>query len=184
MKEVSKIEFNSKTVSLAILLTALGVVIAPFFWFPFLTTKAYPGQHMINVVSGVLLGPLWAMVIAFFIGFIRMGLGIGTIYSMPGGLPGGLVVGATYMLLRKLGFRKGEVAAFTEPMGTVFIGGTLAVYLVAPLIGDVKLLGALIPVWVGWAVSSVPGSIIGFIALEALKIAGIERETFTERSTR
>ncbi len=181
MKGVLKIKFNSKTVSLAIILIALGVIIAPFFWFPLLTTKAYPGQHMINVVSGVLLGPLWAMVIALFIGFIRMGLGIGTIYSIPGGLPGGLVVGIVYMFLRKLGFRKKEIAAFTEPLGTVFIGGTLAVYLVAPLTCDVKLLGALIPIWIGWAASSLPGSIIGFIVLEALKIAGIERETLIKR---
>ncbi len=163
---------SSFRLSLAALLTATGVVVAPFLQFPFLAFKAYPGQHAINAIAGVLLGPWWAAAIAVAIGLIRMGLGVGTIYSMPGGIPGALVVGLAYQALRKVNFRRPEVAALLEPLGTVFIGGTLAVYVVAPLAGHESMVGALTAVWVTWAASSVPGSIIGFAVLEALRRAG------------
>ncbi len=159
----------------ASLLTALGVVAAPFLWFPVLTTKAYPGQHMVNAIAGVLLGPWWAALVALAVGLIRMSLGIGTVYSIPGGVPGALVVGLTAWLLRRRGARP-ELAALAEPLGTVLVGGTLALYLFAPAVGDVRMLArleaghlaALLGLWGGWALSSVPGSLIGFLALLAL----------------
>ncbi len=167
-----------KQLSFSIILTALGVVLASFLWFPFFTTKCFPGQHLINALSGVLLGPVWALIISLLIGLIRMGLGVGTIYSIPGGVPGGLVVSFFYYLLKKTGTKHLEIAAFTEPIGTVLIGGTLTVYLFAPLIGDMRIIGALLPIWLAFAVSSIPGSILGFIVLEALKREKITRETF------
>ena len=174
-------KFTVRQASLAAMLIALGVILAPMLWFPFLTTKAYPGQHAVNVLAGVLLGPLWAAFIAFCIGVIRMGLGIGTIYSMPGGIPGGVVVGIFYSMFKKFKIKHPEIAAFTEPIGTVIIGGTLALFLVAPLIGDIRLIGVpLLMFWAGWAVSSIPGCIMGFILVEALKLAGTTRETFCE----
>jgi len=166
---------NIKQVSLATMLIALGVVISPFLWFPILASKAFPGQHIVNAVAGVLLGPLWAAFIALCIGLIRMSLGIGTIFSMPGGIPGALVVGLFHWLLRRSRVRQLELAALTEPIGTIFIGGTLAVYLVAPLVARDMLL---IPVWIGWSLSSVPGAVVGFLILEALRAAGFTRETF------
>ncbi len=163
---------------LSSVLIAFGVAISPFLHFPFLTTKCYPGQHMINVVAGVLLGPLWAALIAAIIGIIRMTLGVGTIYSIPGGIPGGVVVGIFSILFRRMKFPRIEFAAFTEPIGTVLIGGTLSVYVVAPLIGDVKLVGLLIPIWIMFGVSSVVGSVLGFTILKVMSIAGIFREYF------
>ncbi|RLE65970.1 MAG: energy coupling factor transporter S component ThiW [Thermoprotei archaeon] len=158
--------------TLAAILTAMGVAIAPFLWFPFLTAKAYPGQHMINVLAGILLGPWWAMLVAFLIGMIRINLGIGTIYAIPGGIPGAFIVGVFYQILKKLK-AKPEIAAFTEPLGTVFIGGTLSVYIVAPMIGHSQMIGALIPVWIVFGASSFSGSVLGFILIEVLKKIGI-----------
>lgn len=171
----------------AAMLTALGVVLAPFLWFPVLGSKAYPGQHLINVVAGVLLGPWWAALVAFFIGVIRMSLGIGTIYSIPGGIPGALVVGLIHRFLKKTKFRnKAEVAGLFEPIGTVLIGGTLALLVFAPALHDIKMLSklqegaltALIALWIGWAFSSVPGSIMGFITVKILKKIGITSDVF------
>lgn len=181
-----------KKMALAAVFSALGVVIAPFFWFPFLGTRAYPGQHMINALAGVLLGPLWAAVVAIFTGIIRNAFGIGTLYAFPGGIPGGVVVGIVYWLLRK--FKKtGKVpllSALFEPVGTLFIGATVSICLVAPWLGTQKLLSllesgpltALLLLWSGWAVSCVPGSVLGFIILLTLDRAKITRETlFGER---
>lgn len=183
---------HMKKMALAAVFSALGVVIAPFFWFPFLGTRAYPGQHMINALAGVLLGPLWAAVVAIFTGIIRNAFGIGTLYAFPGGIPGGVVVGIVYWLLRK--FKKtGKVpllSALFEPVGTLFIGATVSICLVAPWLGTQKLLSllesgpltALLLLWSGWAVSCVPGSVLGFIILLTLDRAKITRETlFGER---
>jgi len=167
-----------RRLSLMAILTAIGVIIAPFIWFPVLMSKAYPGQHMINVIAGILLGPLWAALIAVTIGIIRMFLGIGTIYSIPGGVPGAVLVGFTYNLMkRSTKFKKyAELAAFTEPLGTVFIGGTLSLLVLAPIIGDARMLSrleegiitALLFLWSGWALSSIPGSIIGFLIVSTI----------------
>lgn len=176
-----------KKITLASILSALGVIIAPFFWFPFLTTKAYPAQHMINALTGVLLGPLWAAAVAIFVGIIRITLGIGTIYAFPGGIPGGIVVGIVYWLIKKMK-KNGKIllsSALFEPIGTVLIGATIALYLVAPFIGDIKLLSnlgkghliALLILWSGWALSSILGSIFGFIILLVLDKMSINRET-------
>lgn len=176
-------------ISLSAFLTSIAVIISPVLWFPAFTTKAYPGQHMINVISGVLLGPWWAALIALFTGIIRMMLGVGTIYSIPGGIPGAFLVGIGYEILRRTRFKeKVELAAFLEPIGTVLIGGTLALYIFAPSIGDVRMLQrleegpmfALIGLWSLWALSSVPGCIIGYIILLVLKKAGYTRETILE----
>lgn len=176
-----------KKIAFVSVFSALGVVIAPLFWFPFLTTKAFPGQHLINALTGVLLGPLWAAVSALFIGIIRNALGIGTVYAFPGGIPGGMVVGIVYQILKwfKKSGKIASIAAFFEPLGTVFIGATLALFLVAPWIGDVELLSrledapliALFTLWSGWAVSSVSGSVLGFVILLVLNRVKISRET-------
>ena len=166
---------NVRQVALASLLIALGVVISPFLWFPVLASKAFPGQHMINAIAGVLLGPLWAAVIALCIGMIRMTLGVGTIFSIPGGIPGGVVVGVAYSMLKRIGVEHRELAALTEPIGTVLIGGTLAVYIFAPLVGREMLL---IPVWTLWSLSCIPGASLGLLILEALRVAGLTREFF------
>lgn len=161
---------NVKQVSLATVLIALGVVIATFLSFPVMDSKAFPGQHMINGLAGVLLGPVWAGFIAFCIGIIRMGLGVGTIFSMPGGIPGAVVVGLFHMLLKRMGKKHFVLAALTEPLGTIFIGGTLAVYIFAPLSNRVM---SLIPVWIGWSLSCILGSIFSVIILETLRRTGL-----------
>jgi energy coupling factor transporter S component ThiW len=151
-------------------LSALGVVISPLLSFPILAFKVYPGQHMINAISGVLLGPWWAALISIIVGTMRIAIGTGTIFAYPGGIPGALVVGFFSWLFRRLRVRK-ELAALSEPLGTVFIGGTIATLIVAPMVGRSILLTA---TWVTWAMSSVPGSIAGYLILEGLRRIGIE----------
>jgi len=177
-----------KKLATVIVFSALGVAIAPFFWFWFLGTKAYPTQHMINAILGVLVGPFWAAIAAIFIGTIRNMFGIGTLYAFPGGIPGGIIVGTVYWLLKRLTMSKKIrlIAAFTEPIGTLLIGVPLSLFLLAPWIGTQKFLDlaaeegaffAFLILGSGWALSCIPGSIIGFIILLILNKAGINRET-------
>ncbi|HDI74247.1 MAG TPA: hypothetical protein ENF57_04515, partial [Candidatus Korarchaeota archaeon] len=64
------------------------------------------------------------------------------------------------------------------PIGTVMIGGTLSVYLFAPALGHGEMAIAILPIWGSWALSSVPGSVIGYLVLQGLRRVGISWETF------
>lgn len=169
----------SLRISLIAFLSALGVVLSPF-WFPVFTSKAFPAQHLINSLAGVLLGPVDAALIAIIIGIIRNNLGLGTVYAFPGGIPGGIVVGIFYLVLRhRLGVSLSrKVAVFTEPIGTVLVGATLSIYIVAPWINDVGMMEkvasiGLIPIYVGWFISSISGVVIALVIITALDKAGL-----------
>jgi energy coupling factor transporter S component ThiW len=176
-----------KKLAIVSVFSALGVVVAPFSWFEFAGSKAYPGQHMVNALLGVLVGPFWTAIAAITIGIIRNALGIGSVYAFPGGIPGGIVVGTVYWLLKqfKLNEKIRLTSALTEPIGTVLIGATLSLYLVAPWIGIEKTLdllskeGPLLAYLIFgavWALSSVSGSILGFFILLILNRVGISRD--------
>lgn len=177
-----------KKLALVIVFSALGVAISPYTWFVVFGTKANPTQHMVNAILGVLAGPFWAAMAAIFIGIIRNMLGIGTLYAFPGGIPGGIVVGIVYWLLKRLGIsgKKRLISALTESVGTLLIGAPLAIFLVAPWMGTKSLsdliategiLLAFLTFAAGWSLSCIPGSIIGFIILIILNKVGISRES-------
>lgn len=176
-----------KKLALVSIFSALAVAIAPFAFFEFLGTKANPTQHTVNALLGVLVGPFWTAIAATIIGIIRNALGIGTVYAFPGGIPGGIVVGAVYWLLKrfKLNQKIRITSALAEPIGTVLIGATLSLYLVAPWIGTERILdllskeGVLLAYLIfgaGWILSSVSGSVLGFFVLLILNQMGISRE--------
>lgn len=166
---------NIKRLAASAVLTALGVALSPLF-IPVGPTKVYPWQHMINGVAGVMLGPWYAALIATLIGLIRNGLGTGTIFAFPGGIPGALVVGFVYRyLLRR------DYAALTEPIGTG-LGGVLSALVVAPVAFQAGIIKAVMPLQVfvaAFLASSIPGSIIGYLALIALRRTKILQQ-FTE----
>lgn len=188
-----------KKLALLIVFSALGIAISPITWFEFLGTKAYPAQHMINTILGVLLGPLWTAASAILIGVIRNMMGTGTVYAFPGGIPGGIIVGLAYWMLKRLKTNEKVrlIAALTEPIGTLLIGVPLSLFLVAPWMGpqgySARLLDltakqgpalAFVILAAGWALSCIPGSILGFVVLLGLRRIGISRETlFGERQT-
>ncbi|HID04986.1 MAG TPA: energy coupling factor transporter S component ThiW [Candidatus Caldiarchaeum subterraneum] len=157
--------------------TALGIVLAHTFFFSIFGTLAFPGQHLVNAVAGVMLGPWWASLVAALVGTYRNAVGIGTLFAYPGGIPGALVVGFAYRLLRRrYGVKASLAAALLEPVGTVIIGGTTSLLVIAPVINpaaaelvtQLGVAGALIQFYTGWALSSVPGAIIGYSLLVAL----------------
>lgn len=166
-----------RKLAVLIVFTALAIAISPFTVFVVLGSKANPMQHMINAILGVLLGPFWAILAAVFIGAIRNMLGIGTLFAFPGGIPGGLFVGLTYWILKR--FKRSKktrlISALTEPIGTLLIGVPISILLLGPWIGNpianVSLFIA------GWALSCIPGCIIGFTILLILDRVGISRET-------
>jgi energy coupling factor transporter S component ThiW len=163
---------QTKKIALSAVLIALGVLLASFLSIPVGPTKVFPGQHMVNAIAGVLLGPFYAVFIALVIGIIRNSLGLGTIFAFPGGLPGGFIVGILHRYLKKT-----DYAALSEPLGTVVIGATISALIFAPLVGAAPDIAFF---WIAFAASCIPGSILGFIILKILRKTGILEEFLEE----
>src|SRR5699024_4503478 len=75
---------------------AIGIIGAQFLWFPAGVAKAYPVQHMVNVLVAVLLGPFPAVIIAFLTSLLRVMLGLGTVVAFPGSIIGAFLAGMRY----------------------------------------------------------------------------------------
>ena len=171
-----------KKVAVSAIFIAIGLVLAipnPFIYIQIFGAKIYPFAHMINALTGVLLGLLFSASTALGIATLRFLLALGSLYAFPGHLSGAIVVGLTAYYLHKSHPKKVDLAALSEPIGTVFLGATIA-YLIGPLIGlspswDIILLFGY---WGSWALSSIPGCALGYIIIKALRKAGISREDF------
>jgi len=172
----------ARTVALIVVLSVLGLVLAPFFWFPFLGTRAFPGQHLVNVLAGILLGPVRSIPVPVIVGTVRLMLGIGTVFAYPGGIPGTIMVGLfqRFVTGRFRDHRVRYLSAFAEPIGTVLIGGTLSLLIIGPLLNVPSIvdllsretvIAALLTFWAGWAVSSVIGASIGYVVTMVLSRA-------------
>ncbi|MFX1488979.1 MAG: energy coupling factor transporter S component ThiW, partial [Promethearchaeota archaeon] len=149
---------------------ALGLVLSfinPFAYFTIFGTKINPFAHVINAITGVLIGLTSSCIVALGIASLRFSLSIGTIHAFHGGIAGAVVVGSISYFLRKKYPKYVEFAALLEPIGTVFLGGTIG-HLIAP-IGSIFALESLIIYWTLFALSSIPGSLIGFSVLMFLK---------------
>jgi len=166
----------TKRVATAGIFIAVGIVLSflnPFAYFTIFGTKINPFVHFINAITGVLIGTSFGCVAALGIAILRFAFGIGTIHAFHGGISGAFVVGISAYLLRKRYPKHVEIAALTEPIGTVFIGGTIA-YLIVPLGG----IEGLFIYWVLFAMSSIPGCILGYLMLRILRRAGITWEDY------
>lgn len=150
--------FNLKKLALTAIFAALGVVLSPLF-FVVGPTKCYPFQHMINGLAGVLIGPWYAGLAALITGIIRNMLGTGTIFAFPGGIPGAITVGLIYKITKR------DESAICEPIGT-FIGALLSAYIVGPMAGKTMAPEIFI---IAFLTSSIPGSLIGYIALKIIR---------------
>lgn len=182
----NRVEQLSTTQRLAVAaaIVALGVVLSTLS-IPVGPARVFPFQHMLNVVAGVLLGPLYAVLAAFATSVLRNGLGTGTFLAFPGSMFGALLVGLVYHRVRRT-----DVAAAVEPIGTALIGALVGYLLIAPLEAPQQLLGIIrmnppspqpylglfggpLALVAAFAVSSIPGAALGYLVLKALRRAGV-----------
>lgn len=166
-------------ITLSAFFIALGFVLS-LVSFPIGPTRIFPFQHMLNAIVAIILGPLYAAAIALGIGILRVSAGTGTLFAFPGGIPGGIVVGLVYWYLWHH-----DEAALSEPLGTA-IGGIISALIVAPFIGS-KSLPSILGLTAQWEIfvvafwfASIPGSIMGYVVVKALKKIGVlERLAFS-----
>jgi energy coupling factor transporter S component ThiW len=148
---------------LAALFAGLGVLLSSFA-VPVGASRVFPFQHAINAVAGVLIGPWWAAGSALGTATLRFSLGTGSLFAFPGSPFGALAVGFAYRFLLR------DEAALFEPVGTVLLGAPVGAVLISPFLGTAG--GGLIALMVVFALSSIPGAVIGYAVLRALGRSG------------
>ncbi len=156
--EISKVKSEAtRKLVLSGILIAIATVLGTFS-IPILGAKASPIQHLINVISGVTLGPVYGLLCAFVSSLLRNILGTGSILAFPGSMVGVLLAGLLYKK-----FKKVELAVIGEVVGTGIIGALLAYTLAAFVLGrEVALFVYIVP----FSLSSIVGSLIAYIILK------------------
>ena len=156
----------SKKITLAGLLVALGVVLSGLH-IPIGVAKVFPIQHMINLISAVLLGPTYAVLMAFATSAIRVSTGMGSLLAFPGSMIGAFLAGILYQK------RRSVFAAFAgEVIGTGILGALVAYPVAAWLLSkEVAVFTFVVP----FSISSVTGAVLGLIGVFSLQKTGILR---------
>ncbi len=157
----------TRRLALAGLFAALAVLLS-LFAVPVGGAKVLPFQHAINAVAGVMLGPWWAAGSALVAAGLRISFGLGTPFALVGSPFGAIAVGLVYRYWRR------DEAALFEPVGTVLVGAPLGAIMISPFL-DLGAAGGAFALMISFALSSIPGAILGYVLLKALRRAGAIR---------
>lgn len=148
---------NNRKLSLSGMLVALGVILSPYS-IPIGVTKCLPWQHLINILSAVLIGPAYAVGQAITVSILRNILALGTIFAFPGSIFGALLASILYKRFKNI-----YMAMIGELVGTGIIGAIVASPMAMLFMGkDVALFGFVVP----FMISSFSGTVIAFVVLE------------------
>lgn len=151
---------TTRSLALAGILIAVGVVCSPLS-IPIGASKCFPVQHLVNILSAVILGPFYGVIMAFITSCIRIAIGTGTLLAFPGSMLGALVCGIVYKYSKNI-----PLTCIGELFGTSVVGGLaaypIAVYLMSK---QAALYAYIIPFFV----SSAGGTVIAAVLLYALK---------------
>ncbi|WP_430534332.1 energy coupling factor transporter S component ThiW [Listeria rocourtiae] len=142
------------------MLMAISFVGSSFISVPVGFAKIAPVQHLVNLISAVMLGPGYAVAQAFGTSVLRNLFGTGTIFAFPGSMIGALFAGLLYNYTKKL-----WLAAVGEMVGTGVLGALIC-YLIARL-----FLTQQMTMWVfipSFFLSSLIGALIGYIILRKI----------------
>lgn len=166
---------NIKKLSFTAILTAIAVV-GSLFSFPFLGAKCSPIQHLVNIITGVYLGPWWGLAMAFSASLIRNLLGLGSLLAFPGSMIGVFLCGAMYhWIFKKAPKAVRLISAYAgELFGTSVLGGMASFPIAMLLMGNEKatLFGFVFPFFV----SCVVGTVAAIVIVTSLKqVKAIDR---------
>ena len=146
-----------RKITASALLIALGVLSAHLIYIPAGVAKCFPVQHAINVLAAVILGPRFAVTIAFVIACLRNMLGTGSIMAFPGGMLGAALAGLAYQKTKRI-----TLAMAGEVFGTGILGGLTAWVIAKCLLGSNAVAWFFIPPFL---VSTLGGSLIAGLLL-------------------
>lgn len=160
---------NIKKMTIAALLVAVAVVASPMS-IPIGAAKVFPVQHFVNVVTAVLLGPVYALMQAFLTSLIRNLMGTGTLLAFPGSMAGAFLAGLMHKYLNRKGGVNYIPAAIGEVFGTGIIGAFLAYPVAKFMLGKAANTFTFV---MPFLLSTAAGSIIALIMLRGLAATGI-----------
>ncbi|WAW15110.1 energy coupling factor transporter S component ThiW [Peptostreptococcus equinus] len=154
---------NHKKMIIGGLLIGISVI-GSFISFPIMGSKCAPVQHIVNVLAAVILGPAYAVAMAFISSFLRNIMGLGSILAFPGSMIGALLAGIVYKKTKNI-----LTTCVGEAFGTGIIGGLCAYPIALLFMGKVASQLAFYVYIVPFLVSTVVGSIIGGVIAISLK---------------
>lgn len=154
---------NVKKLAIAGVFCSLAIV-GSMFSFPVFGSKCAPIQHMVNILSAVILGPGYGFGAAFVASLIRNLLGLGSIMAFPGSMFGALVCGLVYYKTKNI-----FATLLGEVFGTAILGGLcaypLAILFMGQSVADVAFYAYIIP----FLISTVAGAVISAVLLYSLQ---------------
>lgn len=158
----------TRKLAIAGILTAVAVV-GSLLSVPVAGSKCAPVQHLVNVVSAIILGPWWGVGIAFCASLLRNLFGIGSLMAFPGSMVGALCCGIMYAVSKKV-----SLTCVAEALGTGILGG-LAAYPVAKFLMGIEPEGVTVYM-IPFLISTVAGSILAFILIKILEKNGVLKQ--------
>lgn len=151
---------STKKLTFSALLIAMGVLLSNLIYIPIGTSKCFPIQHLINVLSAVMFNSYIGVGIAFCISIIRNVLGTGSIMAFPGSMIGAFLAVLFYKKGKKLIY-----AFLGEVIGTGVIAALLCYPISKLVLGkDVAALFYVIP----FSISSIGGALIAYVVLSII----------------
>lgn len=155
--------FQVKKIVVGGMLVALTVSLSGFY-IPIGASKCFPVQHLVNVIAGIFLGPIYGMAMAFCTSFIRNMMGTGSLLAFPGSMVGAYLCGLLYQKTGRF------TAAYAgEIVGTGILGGILCYPVAAFLMGkEVALLFYVLP----FLMSTLCGTVIAAVLVGTLYRSG------------
>ena len=150
----------------AALLIAIGTLSAHLIYIPAGVSKCFPVQHAINGLGAVLLGPDYAVAIAFIISCLRNMFGTGSLLAFPGSMIGALLAGLAYKRWNNI-----PAAMAGEIFGTGILGGLVAWLIASTLLGSKAVAWFFVPPFL---VSTIGGSIIAGLLLKSGLLAQLK----------
>lgn len=163
-----------RKMTLTAMITAITTITSSFIFIPVGFVKAFPIQHLANVLTAVLLGPAYAVTQAFLVSLLRNISGTGSLFAFPGSMIGALLAAFLYRKTKRLTF-----ACLGEVTGTGLLG-SLACYPIAVLLFGEK--AALFGIMPAFMLSSMAGAIFAFILLKILLKNTYMKGFFHEKS--
>lgn len=131
------------------MLTAIAVSLSAFS-IPIGASKCFPIQHLVNVITGIFLGPWYGLLMAFCTSFIRNLMGTGSLLAFPGSMVGAFLCGFLYQKYHKL-----IVAYIGEIIGTGILGALLCYPIATLVMGkEAALFAYVIPFMMSTAVGT------------------------------
>lgn len=152
---------GTKRLTMAAMFVAIGVILGNVVYIPVGVSKCFPIQHAINVMSAVILGPGYGVLIAFVISLLRNILGTGSLLAFPGSMIGALLAGLVYKYTKNK-----YITSIAEVFGTGVLGGLIAFPVAKYFMGkEVAIFFFVYP----FILSSIGGSLIAIIILKVME---------------